>query len=67
MLTYSIFDDDVSEAILRFVGIPDNFQNFCESQITDDYSLAEWVYNFCLLEFNQFCIANYSFSIRECL
>lgn len=66
MPIFSMFDDNVSEALFRFVGIHKNYSDFCKANEFQDLSIAEWVYNSRLVEFNQFCIDNYEFTIKEC-
>lgn len=66
MPIYSLNDLCVGEALFHFVGIHENYQKFCKANETEEMSIAEWVYNFCLEEFNQYCISTYSFAIREC-
>lgn len=58
----SLHDDSVAEALFRYAN--SNYQAFI-SESNGDLTLAEWVYNFRLKEFNDFCRSKYDFEIKE--
>ena len=60
MITYSFYDFEVSEAMLRFVDT--KFDDFCRRNIEEDLSVAEYCLDH-LERFKKFCITQYGFDV----
>lgn len=65
MKSYSIYDFEVSEAIFNYVSYPDVYDRFAQAKTSQDLSMAEFVFKYDLLLFDDFCRNNYSFRISE--
>lgn len=61
----SLTDPKAAEAMFRYTSDHDNFMAFEAERIPHDLSMAEWIYNYRLESFNEFCISEYGFQILE--
>ena len=60
MNSYSFYDFEVSEAMLRFVDT--RFDDFCRRNIEEDLSVAEYCLDH-FGRFKEFCITQYGFDV----
>ncbi len=64
MDSFSIYDDEVAEAMFHFVEQKDTYEKFCNAQIERDVSFAE----FCcdrFSEFKTYCETTFGFTIHK--
>lgn len=67
-IRYSVLDtENVAEAMFYFVDSEESlYEEFCSAAL-NDYSIAEWVVEFHLSDFDSFCKSKYGFALVECL
>ena len=56
--------DEVAEAIFRFMSNKDIFDDYCVKLQMYDYSMAEYVSEFCYMEFCEYCHNELGFDIE---
>lgn len=65
MEVYSIEDAEVAEAMWWYTGIKENYEAFCHANEIEEISIAQWIYDTRLNDFNAYCKIHYRFSIKE--
>lgn len=64
---YSVLDDHTAEAMFRYLDSEQCLWNeFCSATL-NDYSIAEWIIEFHLSDFGNFCVQEFGFGLIECL
>lgn len=65
MRKLSFYSSSVAEALIDYVSYSDVYDRFLEVKASENLSIAEYVFKYELLLFNDFCIDNYRFSLSE--
>lgn len=66
MQSYNFDDLEVAEAMFWYSNVIENYNALCKANEEDEISVAQWIWDYRLKDFNKFCIDNYGFCIKEC-